>query len=584
MVIAGVFSIRSSFTGGQKQNELLNNYYTVATAVNVNVGTMCTTGWEYSGSDSCPTWMEPSPDSACCVCGDTISGAVMCNSTNVSIRVSYCMTYDSVKNITYLAKCPYNTGGSPLFINAYYPLPLNRSELNMAMCGPFSRHDRLCGRCKPGYGPGVFSANVNCFRCSGPYHGWLLYLVFELVPVTVMFLLVMIFQWRVSNGTFNGFIFFAQMVASIYQFYHPDHERSYPISRGSQTLITIYQVVYGLFNFDFLRQLVPPFCVSEHISSLQMISLFYLPVFYSLLLSVITYMLIEMHAHNCRLLVWVWRPFHKYFVRITRHVNPQTSLIDAFVVTLILSYSRLLFVSFDLIHPVRLYLPSGEAAQGVVYHDGSLDYFSIQHLPYGILGITVLVVFNVLPMVFLCVYPTKAFQKLLGRSGLKRTAGVLHTFADTFQGCYKNGTDGTRDYRYFAGFYFFLRIIVCIGHVAGGAVAIWMVPGSILLVTALLFANLRPYRCNFHNTLDSLLFTSGIVYTVCQIVLVIAGPSPKSTWSYQMASEIILGVPLLYLIFLVILNISILIKRQYHQRTVGGRQTNMYNMVNANTE
>ena len=26
----------------------------------------------------------------------------------------------------------------------------------------------------------------------------------------------------------------------------------------------------------------------------------------------------------------------------------------------------------------------------------------------------------------------------------------MHTFADAFQGCYKNGTNGSRDFRYFA--------------------------------------------------------------------------------------------------------------------------------------
>ena len=31
---------------------------------------------------------------------------------------------------------------------------------------------------------------------------------------------------------------------------------------------------------------------------------------------------------------------------------------------------------------------------------------------------------------------------------------------DAFQGCYKNGTDGTRDYRYFAGLYHLLPYLV----------------------------------------------------------------------------------------------------------------------------
>jgi len=39
---------------------------------------------------------------------------------------------------------------------------------------------------------------------------------------------------------------------------------------------------------------------------------------------------------------------------------------------------------------------------------------------------------------------------------------ALHIFIDSFQGCYKDGTNGTRDCRYFAGVYLTTRLLLCI--------------------------------------------------------------------------------------------------------------------------
>ena len=76
----------------------------------------------------------------------------------------------------------------------------------------------------------------------------------------------------------------------------------------------------------------------------------------------------------------------------------------------------------------------------------------------------------------------------------------LHIFAEVFQGCYKNRTDGKYDYRHFAAFYFILRIIILLLNVffnLGGLG--WAIIGS------LLFALLRPYKKNWLNILDSVI-------------------------------------------------------------------------------
>ena len=48
----------------------------------------------------------------------------------------------------------------------YRPVPMNKSQINVAMCGPFNRSGRLCGACKDNHSPLVYSYHRNCKQCS----------------------------------------------------------------------------------------------------------------------------------------------------------------------------------------------------------------------------------------------------------------------------------------------------------------------------------------------------------------------------------------------------------------------------------
>ena len=79
----------------------------------------------------------------------------------------------------------------------------------------------------------------------------------------------------------------------------------------------------------------------------------------------------------------------------------------------------------------------------------------------------------------------------------------LHTFADVFQGCYKNGTDGTCDYRYFAVLYLFFRIVLLASITFAGRY-LWLILLLSLVVASLSFAYFHPYKNNYFNIIDCL--------------------------------------------------------------------------------
>ena len=492
--------------------------------------------------EECPTWTLPAGNNShLCLCGDSLSGTVRCNphTLNVSIWNGYCMTHDHTLHTTYTAQCPYSLKHHSN--QDYFPLPHNVSKLNSAMCGPLNRQGRVCARCKSGYGPAVFSANLNCHRCSGSYHGWGLYLFLELFPVTLLFLLIVFFQFRATSGSINCFLLLSQLAVATYQYNPP--EGSYSLGETSSYFIDTILVTYGFWNLDFFRPLVPPFCVSQNITGLHANALLYIAVIHLLLLTALAYLLIELHARNCRIIVWLWRPIHKYYVKVHRNVNPRTSIIDAIATILILSYSRIMLASFNLLSPVRLYAPTGKVVKYVVYFDSHLNYLSIQHIPFVLLAVIVLVLFNILPAVFLLLYPCKCFQMFLGR--FRKASQLLHPFADTFQGCYKNGTDRGRDYRYFAGLYMVFRIAMYISRITVGSSTGWFLPGLLFLLASLSFAGLRPYRYNSFNVIDSVLFALASVGLFSQSLVVAGGEG--STRPYQIAAQLIALTPLVYI-------------------------------------
>ena len=127
----------------------------------------------------------------------------------------------------------------------------------------------------------------------------------------------------------------------------------------------------------------------------------YLVALFPLFLTALTYIIIQIHARDCRVLVTLWRPFSVLFAPLVRRYqwNPAESLVHVFVTFLILSYSKVLFVSFTLLRYIRIVNSTGAVvAPRVLYYDASVAFLSREHLPFVLLTIFVLLTFNILPL------------------------------------------------------------------------------------------------------------------------------------------------------------------------------------------
>ena len=448
-------------------------------------------------STFCGNWFLPKQDGTVCECGSDLDGVVRCDNTTHQVNVlrQYCMTYSSNDTFLVVGWCAYSFHLKAYKYNGnyvYFTIPLNVSQV----CDSFHRNGQLCGKCMNGFAPPVYSYDPGCVNCTDYSGNWVKYVSISFLPPTVLFLFVVIFSVSVTSNPLNVYVFVSQMIAV------PPCLR---MLVGEQTLNVWGQLgisFYSVWNLDFFRVLYSPFCLHPKMTTLQALALDYAIAVYPLLLIVITYVLVEMHDNNFRIIVYLWKPFHKYFVHFRREWNIRGSLINAFATFLLLSYVKFLYTSFALLFPTSVFDIHGKPLTKMyLYYDGTLEYFGREHLPFAILALVVFVIFNLFPLLLLLLYPCQCFQRCLNYYGIQ--CQVLHMFMDTFQGSYKDGSNGTRDCRWFAALYLILRIAPLFVFILVGPSKFVLYPLVLLFIVAVfLTAVFHPHKSPFHNAAD----------------------------------------------------------------------------------
>ena len=462
--------------------------------------------YETSGLFKCPTWHYLDPVGKC-RCGSQLQGMIKCEPKRRVQLISFqCMTYDNISDVTVTGSCPYSRLMS---VDKFYVKPpADVTELNNFTCGRLKRRGLLCSHCEDSLGVAVLTYSYECTRCLGNFHGWLLYFTLALVPITLFFLIVIFCNIQATAPHMNTMLCGIQIV--LYNFNtHP----SVFYTNRNYVLIT-YLTILGIWNLDFFRYIYPPFCISIHFSTLQVLAFEYIIAFYPLLLIIITYIGIELYDKNYRVIVLMWKPFNWCLSQVQKYYSldlnsVKYSIINAFASFFVLSYSKILFTCCNIISFTQKFAIDGSIIQEnninyYLFYNASVAYFSPQHKPYFIFATTILTFFHIFPMFLLFVYPTKTFQKTIGYFTQVRWH-FLHVFMDSFQGCYKNGTNNTRDYRYFAGIYLLIRIVFHFPDVFGiGYRQIIMKAIKFLMpfIASFLFGILRPYKNDIYNRLD----------------------------------------------------------------------------------
>ena len=448
---------------------------------------------------SCQTWFTYNNITSKCECGSLLGGIISCrdkeNFKANSVVIGYCMTYDEEVG-TVAGSCSYNliSYNSNSVPHIYRQLPLNNSLLNDEMCGDFKRTRRLCGSCEKGFQLSAYSYNMKCVQCSrSVFMNWMIYMCVAFLPLTGFFIFVLVFRISATSPKWDGYILLAQYMSS------PYGVRSFLSALETRPiLLTIFKFVmtlYGVWNLDFFRTLYPPICLD--IDPFQVIVLDYVVAVYPLVLVILAYVCIQLHAHGCKLLIFLWFPFRKCYIRIQNKVDIKASIIDVFASFLVLSYVKFLASTFDLLIPIKFYNVRGESLGYYIYFDANLKYFGSEHLPYVIIAL-VIAFFLILPPLLLLLYPLRTFRRFCGNWQ------ALPIFIDSFQGVYKDGVvEGKYDYRYFSAAFLIIRIVLLLTYMLTLNRYFYLVSLFIFMVFALILMIVKPYKEKYSTYLTA---------------------------------------------------------------------------------
>ena len=383
-------------------------------------------------------------------------------------------------------------------------LPRNKLKLNDHICGE-TRMGTLCGSCRENYtvhfhSPHFLCKPVNKKMCK---LGWLFYILSELVPVTVVFITVLVLNISFTSGTFNGFILFSQLIGSL------DIDASGIITRnlpdGDRNTIAyptqVFQVIYGFFNLDLFNAESLSFCLWNGASALDMLVMKYVTVLYTLLLIVVVVCVIDNCGGNC-------------LGKLCRITTVKSSVIHGISTFLIICYGQCIRVSLLLLTSVDLYVEKNSYLEpGLrVFYNGRLHYFSREHLPYALPALFCLLTVGLIPPTLLLVYPL--LNKVMDVLGFeddskiyvltrKLPISTLKPLLDSFQGCFKDRL------RFFAGLYFLYRWVILLVFMNTTSYStFYMIVGGMLVLILALHTISQPYIKRAHNIIDALLLTN----------------------------------------------------------------------------
>ena len=446
-----------------------------------------------------------------------------------------------------IGSCPYGDGGT---------LPSNASELinNLKQCSNLHRRDRLCGECEDNYSLPVYSYSLGCVQCKSFKYGWIKFITVAFLPLTVFYMLVIIFRISATSSTLNGYVLVNQIIATpaVIQSFYTNNQVNpyYYVSKSVNLFVNLGIVIYTIWNLDFFRSFYSPICLHPHITYPQVLLLDYAVAVYPMLLIFITYILVKMHD-NYAFIVKLWRPFHRRLVIFRKQWNIQSSLVNALATFIVLSYVKILNVSFQLLMPSHVYNVHGETVNVTyLYYNGSITMTSKAYRPYLAIAILMLLIFNVIPLLVLAVYPCRCFQRILNNfcCCCQKYRMALQIFMDAFQGCYE---DTPCYYRYFAAYYLSLRFLNLLFYVTFNRRQYFSALSLLVVFTLAIVTKLQPYKNKRSNTLDVVyLFSLFIMCTSASMQLGVHPVIPK--WVSKVMMSISVTIPMCVMAFVII--------------------------------
>uniref|UniRef100_A0A1X7UBR7 Right handed beta helix domain-containing protein n=1 Tax=Amphimedon queenslandica TaxID=400682 RepID=A0A1X7UBR7_AMPQE len=363
-----------------------------------------------------------------------------------------------------------------------------------------NREGLFCSKCKEGH---TVYYHDDFFFC-GPEKdctwGWLIFIASELLPVTLLFIVIIVTGFNVTCGNIQGFLLYCHILYSF-----PQKQKD---TIHWDFIYNVYDYSLHLFyfplNLKFFCFRNASFCLFPGANSLDVALIGYIKNIYCFLLIFIVAFFLRCFVAHCR-------SCHKWI----RYTTAKNSALIGISALLVLSYISAVELSLIILQVSPLYNSSKSIHSLRVAVYGHTKYFSHHHMIYAIPACICLAVLLV-PALMLFTYPLvlnllSYFKIDAGQSwiGIICTKGYMYTklkpFYDMFYASFKD------KHRYFAGLYFIYRVIVQLTYYFPFYIEESFAMEGFLVIFLILHAAIQPYQKKIHNIVDALLLGNLVI-------------------------------------------------------------------------
>ena len=182
----------------------------------------------------------------------------------------------------------------------------------------------------------------------------------------------------------------------------------------------------------------------------------------------------------------------------------------------------------------------------------NIEYFGVDHLPYAIPAIITLIVFVVIPILVSFLYPFQFFQRYLSLFPLNWH--FFHAFVDSFQGCYKDGTEpGIYDYRWFSALTLLIRPLLFVAYITTPSMMSCVYILIILVLSLIIMINVQPFKLTVrYPSNDPVFLVLLSLYFAAYIGRTIASMNDFYFTTITILQILTAVIPVFYITFLII--------------------------------
>ena len=267
------------------------------------------------------------------------------------------------------------------------------------------------------------------------------------------------FRFKITSGPLLGYVLFCHIkIAEInYRYTFICDFILYHVISFLRVLIDLSLTVSQFWSLQFLKAIIPPFCISEKLTGIHVNMLNLVPAIYPLVLVIISCILMELHARNYRIVGILWKPFKIILSKANITAVTSDAVFHTFASFIFLSNISVMFTANEVVNFVNVWNSTAHFQKKVLYTDPTVEWNT--SVPYVLIAAVVFLFFLLIPSLLLCIYPTRLYQYLSSFLSARKRLAVT-AFAEALHSCFKDGLNGTRDYRALAGATLFLPLLL----------------------------------------------------------------------------------------------------------------------------